>query len=329
MSKPLVSVTVCVRDGEQWIDGCMTALSTQTYRPLEIIAVDDGSSDGGTEVMQEWHDPQAERPESNGISIRVLQQEPLGLSAGRNLALKEANGDWVAITDIDCRAEPDWISVKMASSEGVEAVTGRVVFDEGRTSVSKLRARKIAAKFANRAEKTTLANGPCSMFMRENLVARGGFDPAWYHAEDMEVSMRILASGGEIRYVADAVVNHVAEESLLQFLAKRRRDARAHVRIIRGYRGMKHDFTSDAKFIAPLLPVVLFVWSSFLLFGPPENFTAQMAPFWIVMASCFLVALIAFRIHILWSCVLWIGAFEGCIDAVLGRNGHLRLFAKK
>ena len=329
MSNPLVSVTVCVRDGGQWIDGCMTALSTQTYRPLEIIAVDDGSSDGGTEIMQEWHDPQAERPESNGISIRVLQQEPLGLSAGRNLALKEANGDWVAITDIDCRAEPDWISVMMASSEGVEAVTGRVVFDEGRTSASKLRARKIAAKFANRAEKTTLANGPCSMFMRENLVARGGFDPAWYHAEDMEVSMRILASGGEIRYVADAVVNHVAEESLLQFLAKRRRDARAHVRIIRGYRGMKHDFTSDAKFIAPLLPVVLFVWSSFLLFGPPENFTSQMAPFWIVMASCFLVALIAFRIHILWSCVLWIGAFEGCIDAVIGRNGHRRLFAKK
>jgi len=329
VSAPLVSVTVCVRNGAHWIDACIAALTTQTYRPLEIIAVDDGSSDGGTEVMQEWHDPKAERPESNGISIRVLRQEPLGLSAGRNLSLNEANGDWVAITDIDCRAEPDWISVMIASSKGVEAVTGRVVFDEGRTSVSKLRARKIAAKYADRAEKTTLANGPCSMFRRENLVARGGFDPAWYHAEDMEVSMRILESGGEIRYVADAVVNHVAEESLLQFLAKRRRDARAHVRIIRGYRGVKHDFTSDAKFIAALLPVVLFVCSSFLLFGPPENFTAQMAPFWIVTASCLLVALVAYRIQVLWSCALWMGAFEGCVDALLGRNGHKPLFEKQ
>ncbi len=328
MGEPLVSVTVCVRNGAHWIDDCMAALAAQTYRPLEIIAVDDGSSDGGTEVIQEWHDPHAERPESNGISIRVVQQEPLGLSAGRNLALNAANGDWVAITDIDCRAKPDWISVMMASSDGVEAVTGRVVFDEGRTSVSKLRARKIAAKYADRATKTTLANGPCSMFRRENLVAKGGFEPAWYHAEDMEVSMGILESGGEIRYVADAVVNHVAEESLLQFLAKRRRDARAHMRIIRGYRGVKHDFTSDAKFVAPLLPVVLLVWSSFLCYGL-DNFTAQMAPFWFVTASCLLIALIAFRIHVLWSCALWIGAFEGCIDALLGRNGHKPLFEKQ
>jgi glycosyltransferase involved in cell wall biosynthesis len=329
VSEPLVSVTVCVRDGAQWIYDCMGALAAQSYRPLEIIAVDDGSSDGGTEVLQEWHDPEAERPESNGIPIRVMTQKPLGLSAGRNLALEAAEGDWVAITDIDCRAEPDWISVMMASSDGVEAVTGRAVFDEGRTSVSKLRAGMIASKYANRAEQATLANGPCSMFRRENLVARGGFDPSWYHAEDMEVSMRILESGGGIRYVADAVVNHVAEASLLQFLSKRRRDARAHVRIVRGYRGVKHDFTNDAKVIAPLLPVVLFVCSSFLLFGPADDFPATMAPFWIVMASCFLVALIAFRIHVLWSCALWMGAFEGSMDAVLGRNGHRRLFVKK
>jgi glycosyltransferase involved in cell wall biosynthesis len=337
VGKPLVSVTVCVRNGAHWIDDCMAALAAQTYRPLEIIAVDDGSSDGGTEVMQEWHDPQAERPNSNGISIRVLQQEPLGLSAGRNLALNEANGDWVAITDIDCRAEPDWISVMMASSDGVEAVTGRTIFEKGTTSVSRLRAWMVEAKYNDRPERAsladgsstaTLANGPCSMFRRENLITRGGFDPAWYHAEDMEVSMLILESGGEICYVADAVVNHVAEESLLKFLAKRRRDARAHVRILRGYRGVNHDFTSDARLIVTLLPIVLFVWSSFFMFGP-LNFIAEWAPFWIVMASCFLVVMVAFRNHLLWSCALWLGAFEGCIDALLGRNGHKPLFGKQ
>ena len=48
MSEPLVSVTVCVRDGAQWIDDCMAALAAQTYRPLEIIAVDDaGPADIG------------------------------------------------------------------------------------------------------------------------------------------------------------------------------------------------------------------------------------------------------------------------------------------
>ena len=45
MSNPLVSVTVCVRDGLEWVDGCMESLLQQTWRPLEIIAVDDGSTD--------------------------------------------------------------------------------------------------------------------------------------------------------------------------------------------------------------------------------------------------------------------------------------------
>jgi glycosyltransferase involved in cell wall biosynthesis len=314
----------------------MAAICGQTYRPLELIAVDDGSSDGGTEILKGWHDPEANRPESNGIPVRILTQEPLGLSAGRNNALNEAKGEWVAITDIDCRPEPNWIERMHDSCEGVEAVTGRTIFESGNTSVSRLRAWMTEAKYNDRLERVTLgdgsysatlANGPCSMFQRGNLVSRGGFDPAWFHAEDMEVSMRILESGGEIRYVADAVVNHVAEESLLQFLGKRRRDARAHVRIMRRYRGVKHDFTDDAKIIVTLFPIVLAVWSSFLMFGP-ENFIAEWAPFWLVMASCFLVVIVAFRNHLLWSCALWLGAAEGCIDAVLGRNGHKPLFRK-
>ena len=42
---PLVSVTVCVRDGGHWVDDCLNSLLQQTHRPLEIIAVNDGSSD--------------------------------------------------------------------------------------------------------------------------------------------------------------------------------------------------------------------------------------------------------------------------------------------
>lgn len=47
----LVTITVCVRDGVQWIDGCLEALLNQSYRPLEIIAVDDGSSDQSCEAL--------------------------------------------------------------------------------------------------------------------------------------------------------------------------------------------------------------------------------------------------------------------------------------
>ncbi|MCP2504220.1 MAG: glycosyltransferase family 2 protein, partial [Candidatus Poseidoniaceae archaeon] len=60
--KPLVSVTVCVRDGIDWVDGCVESLIAQTYRPLEIIAVDDGSSDGSKEKLLAWHQEEGDIP---------------------------------------------------------------------------------------------------------------------------------------------------------------------------------------------------------------------------------------------------------------------------
>ncbi|MGB2275602.1 MAG: glycosyltransferase family 2 protein, partial [Candidatus Poseidoniaceae archaeon] len=53
---PLVTVTVCVRNGVNWVDGCMQSLLEQTWRPLEIVAVDDGSTDGSGERLQAFQD---------------------------------------------------------------------------------------------------------------------------------------------------------------------------------------------------------------------------------------------------------------------------------
>ncbi|MCS5527003.1 MAG: glycosyltransferase [Candidatus Poseidoniales archaeon] len=309
MVSPLISITVCVRNGVQWIDDCMTALCAQTYRPLEIIAIDDGSIDGSNELLQQWQISQGNS--SVGIPIQVLSQEPLGLSAGRNKALNISKGEWVAITDIDCRARPDWIERMFASSEGMDAVTGRVIFDEGRTSVSRLRSRAIAWKYSARSANVTLANGPCSMFKRVNLISLGGFDPSWYHAEDMEVSMKLIQTGGNIRYEPEAVVDHVAENSLKIFLQKRRRDARAHTRIMRKYRGVKLDFSKDGMLVAFLLIPYIALSATMVNFLDP-----------VITGAVIVVSTIIFRNYLLWSAALWLGTFEGCIDALLGRNGH-------
>ena len=306
---PLISITVCVRNGVHWIDDCMTALCAQTYRPLEIIAVDDGSTDGSSEILQQWQT--SEGDSSEGIPVQILSQEPLGLSAGRNKAFNISKGEWVAITDIDCRPRPDWIERMFASSEGMGAVTGRVIFDEGRTSVSRLRSRAIAWKYSSRSANATLANGPCSMFKRETLNSLGGFDPSWYHAEDMEVSMKLIQTGGHIRYEPEAVVDHVAENSLKMFLQKRRRDARAHTRIIRKYRGVKHDFSKDGMLISFLLIPYIALSATMVHFLDP-----------VITGTVIVVSTIIFRNYLLWSAALWLGTFEGCIDALLGRNGH-------
>ena len=101
--KPMVSVTVCVRNGRDWIDECLESLVAQTYRPLEIIAIDDGSNDGSKEQLLKWADGEGDVP------IHIFTQDAKGLSAGRQLAVTQAKGEWIAITDIDVRPEPDWL----------------------------------------------------------------------------------------------------------------------------------------------------------------------------------------------------------------------------
>ena len=259
---PLISITVCVRDGIQWIDGCLESLTKQTYRPLEIIAVDDGSTDGSAQELQKWHNLASEIP------VFVITQEAQGLSAGRNLAVKHAKGEWIAITDIDVRPTQNWISNLYEKSapidpdEVVVAVTGRTIFERADDLVSLLRSVEIESKYRSRPRRTSLANGPCSMFHSASLDEVGGFDPAWYHAEDMEVSLKLIANGGTIVYAPEAVVAHVAESGRKRFLGKRSRDARAHVRIMRKYpkrrrKGADFDFIGSSTMVLIVTPLWL------------------------------------------------------------------------
>lgn len=276
MDTPMVSIAVCVRDGASWIEGCLNALLKQTYPSIEVLAVNDGSVDGAEAILDPFHDPDGKR----GPPVRVHHQPPLGLSAGRQWAVEQAKGIWVAITDVDVRPEPDWIANMVAQSQAVShaervvAVTGRTVFEKAEDLVSRLRSVEIAAKYRSRPRRTSLANGPCSMFHRAALVEVGGFDPSWYHAEDMEVSLRLLDAGGTIVYAPNAIVRHVPETGMSHFLAKRKRDARAHVRIVRHFprrkrRGPGFDFLGSSSMVLCLFPLWLatFIGGFPFLFG--------------------------------------------------------------
>ena len=279
--QPMVSVTVCVRDGVDWVDGCLESLIAQTYRPLEIIAIDDGSSDGSTEKLLAWKEKECDVP------IRIHTQTAKGLSAGRQWAVKQSKGDWVAITDIDVRPEPNWITNMVLeiqpidAQEKVVAVTGRTVFEHAGDVVSRVRSMEISTKYRSRPRRTSLANGPCSMFERASLLEIGGFNPKWYHAEDMEVSLRLIANGGTIVYAPDAVVHHVPEIKSSRFLAKRRRDARAHMRIVRHFPRRKRldpglDFIGSSTFVLTVFPL----WVMALVSGIPFLFSFLTQPDW-------------------------------------------------
>uniref|UniRef100_UPI00359C5FD7 glycosyltransferase family 2 protein n=1 Tax=Bifidobacterium adolescentis TaxID=1680 RepID=UPI00359C5FD7 len=92
-SSPLVSIIVPVWNAKQYLDNCINSLRSQTYPNLEIILVDDGSTDGSSELCDaametDWR-------------IHVIHQSDRGVSAARNAGLDAATGEFVAFVDSD------------------------------------------------------------------------------------------------------------------------------------------------------------------------------------------------------------------------------------
>lgn len=85
-----VSVIIPVYNGEKYLVEAIKNVKNQNYQPLEIIVVDDGSTDKTAEIAAEFKD-----------SIRYVYQPNSGPSAARNLGIKIANGDVIAFLDVD------------------------------------------------------------------------------------------------------------------------------------------------------------------------------------------------------------------------------------
>ncbi len=224
MALPTVSVVVPAFNASATLGALLESLVALDYPDYEIIVVDDGSRDA-TAAIASRH------------TVTLLRQENRGASAARDAGLRRARGEIVAYTDSDTTVHPVWLRELVAplADPRVGATTGRTTFLTDHRCTSWVRSLDILWRHDHRARDTHLANGPNCAFRREVLLGLGGFDPRWYHAEDTEVSYRLVRAGYLIRYVPSAQVFHVPEGDWLSFLRKRYRDALAYCRILLRY----------------------------------------------------------------------------------------------
>ena len=103
MSKIKVSVIVPVFNKEKYLGDCLDSLINQTLEEIEVICVDDGSSDGSASILEEYS--------CNDSRIKVFRQENGGPGSARNKALKKAAGKYVLFVDAD-----DWIEQDTAEA---------------------------------------------------------------------------------------------------------------------------------------------------------------------------------------------------------------------
>jgi glycosyltransferase involved in cell wall biosynthesis len=91
---PLVSVIVTIYNGADYIASALTSILSQCYDPLEIIIVNDGSTDCTAQLAEEWI---GKNPEQ----IKLIHRPNGGVAAARNTGLKAARGDIIGILDVD------------------------------------------------------------------------------------------------------------------------------------------------------------------------------------------------------------------------------------
>ena len=130
-----VSVIVAVYNAEKYLRQCLDSIAEQTLHDIEIICVNDGSTDGSLEIIEEY----AERDER--FCIYNKENEGLGGASARNLGLERARGEHISILDSDDFFEPDMLekAVKKSDETGADIVVfGGYEYDDKNGAVNKV-----------------------------------------------------------------------------------------------------------------------------------------------------------------------------------------------
>lgn len=99
----LVSIIVPVYNVEQYVSRCINSILNQSYQNLEIILINDGSTDGTLAILRHF--------EKTDLRIKVIDQTNFGVSSARNHGIEKAMGDYIMFVDGD-----DWIDTDMIFS---------------------------------------------------------------------------------------------------------------------------------------------------------------------------------------------------------------------
>lgn len=103
---PSVSVVVPVHNVALYLDDCIRSLCGQAHADIEIVLVDDGSTDGSSEICDQWA--------SQDERVRVIHQENQGSSAARNAGIEVSTGHYLTFVDADDLVAADLVSTMYA-----------------------------------------------------------------------------------------------------------------------------------------------------------------------------------------------------------------------
>lgn len=219
--RPLVSAIVVNWNGADCLDACLSSLLSQTWSVLEIIVVDNGSSDGSRELLRARYRPRI-----------TLVESPvnLGFAGGNNLAIRAAKGAYVALLNNDAVASSGWIEALVEAAEAdprigmcaskVLVLGGNGLIDSAgllmsADGIGRGRGRlELDGETYAEAQEALVPSGCAALYRRAMLDEIGLFDEDFFaYCEDSDLGLRGRLAGWSCRYVPTAVVHHAYSRS--------------------------------------------------------------------------------------------------------------------
>ena len=215
MKKPLVSIIILNWNGLEHLETCLPSVIGQTYENIEIIVVDNGSTDGSVEYVQQNYDT---------IKL-VCNSTNVGFSKGNNIGIQIASGKYIAVLNNDTELDSNWVSSLVEVAEehpdagmfackilsyydrnSIDCV-GHLIYPDG---LSRGRGRgEIDKGQYNKIEEVAFPSGCAALYRKEMLEQIGLFDERFFiYVEDSDLGMRGRLAGWKCLYVPNAIVYH-------------------------------------------------------------------------------------------------------------------------
>lgn len=220
MDTPDVSVIVVNFNGREWLGPCLEAIAAQNLTPLEVIVVDNASTDGSVAFVRERFP---------SVQLVAVERNS-GFAGGNNAGARIARGRHLAFLNNDTVADPGWLSALQRALDGnasAGAATSRIVYmndpavidsaGDGYTCAGGAFKRGHGGPAADYrvAEEVFGACGAAFMIRREVFEELGGFDDDFFLVyEDVDLSYRAQLLGHHCLYVPEAIVLHAGSATM-------------------------------------------------------------------------------------------------------------------
>jgi glycosyltransferase involved in cell wall biosynthesis len=189
----LVTCVIPVFNGESYLAEALDSVLTQTYSAIEVIVVDDGSTDGTPGILAAF-----------GRKITSLRQANAGPAAARNRGIENARGEYIAFLD----ADDLWVAAKTETQ--LRRFTSNPELSICTSQMQNFWGEDLADE-ATRMKDTDMARpqaGPSqTLLARRDVFDRVGlFDPALHHRDTQDWIVRARAAGVSFDHVDDVLV---------------------------------------------------------------------------------------------------------------------------